>query len=252
MQSDTRPFPRLKPGEIFAGSNHYSIVNAYYLAYYAVSFGYTYRRLEMTPIQGRHQTWSKLPAMWDTLTDPRCDIVVVFDGDAFPNALTVPLEAMMDRWGFGLNSTFLMAHDPDGEMNYFGGNLATNFGLWFLRRNQNAFQLLTKIMSCPDKVPGCDRWKWEFAHEQAAFAQYFKNTYDQGRNREFVIAPCDEANGHWEFLDCKGSIVTHGWSVKGKIPGRLESLVLKDTLIYSIHKDFELIIKQAATFIKNM
>lgn len=171
----------------------------------------------MSPILNRHHTWTRLKPLYDIL--PNYDIVVHFDGDAFVSDLSVSLEILMDRWNFSHESHFLQAVA-------IGNRSHSNCGFWIVRNTLLSRQKLLDLMDCPEKVEGCDRFRYQFSHEQAAWNIFIRHTMKQGK--EFILVSDREANG---WPPSGGKYVTHGWGKKDQIKRWMENALIRQLVI---------------------
>lgn len=190
--------------------------NSYYTLFYSLIHGYDFKRIKVSPISDRHHTWARLKALYDIL--PKYDIVVHFDGDAFMTDLSVSLEVLMDRWNFSKDSHFLQSVA-------IGNRSHSNCGFWIVRNTSLSRQKLLDLMECPEKVEGCDRFRHQFSHEQAAWNLFIRHTMAQGR--EFITVSEKEANG---WPDSGGQYVTHGWGKKDHVKRWMENALVKQIL----------------------
>ncbi|CAF0777367.1 unnamed protein product [Didymodactylos carnosus] len=195
--------------------------NSYYTQFYALIHGYDFKRIKVPTISNRHQTWTRLKGIYDTLH--KYDIVVHFDGDAFVRNLSISLESLMEYWNFTENSHFLQAV-AIGNKNH------SNCGFWIIRNSRLSRQKLLDLIECPEKIKGCERWRNHFAHEQTAWNKYFRHTMKQGE--EFIVVPQDEANG-WPGRG--GRFVVHGWGKKYQIKKWMTAEIVREMMIL-MHK----------------
>ncbi|KNE61610.1 hypothetical protein AMAG_06423 [Allomyces macrogynus ATCC 38327] len=208
------------------GKQDYVTTSALVNAWWAVRHGYDYQRIRIdAPEPGFHGTWSRLKAIYDALH--RFEIVVMFDGDAFVNQPDKDLQWMMDRWGFHDKASFMMADDPPGQPPENAN--AVNCGFWVVRNTDLAKATLRKLIMFPfSDHPEAVMWRTRWPHEQHVFTFFILPTLKKGE--EFIHAPCEEANGWWEFRPCVGSVITHAWTGKDKVAQRMADLLAKENL----------------------
>ncbi|TPX30074.1 hypothetical protein SmJEL517_g06269 [Synchytrium microbalum] len=185
VHADSRDVEIEKPD----GSS-YTVISRYYMSWWAIRHGYDYRDLRVQRMNDLYGTWDKLQGILETI--PKYDVTIFFDSDAYVTDLDTTAEYMMERWGFSHNSSIMMAFDPPNEVPDNFNN--TNTGFIVIRNTPLSIKIFQDLITCPDKIPGCSYWRHRWPHEQKAFSKYLRPNLTEGS--EFIIAPCDEANGH--------------------------------------------------------
>ncbi|XEV06074.1 hypothetical protein FSHL1_011361 [Fusarium sambucinum] len=210
-------YPSL-PGRTAGHLNHYI---------YAMIHGYDYRLVRAADYPDRHGTWVKPAIVKDALKTH--DIVVSLDSDAVFTHLDLPLEWLMNLWGFTEESLVAMAYDLDWEGDYDPqGNLILNTGFVISQASQRTQDMYRRWEDCPRSIPGCEHWNFKWAHEQSAFSHYIR--YEFNRTHDVVNIPCNHANGN-EFsangqCECQGVFVSHNWKNKDKTPELLSRSIM--------------------------
>ncbi|ORZ30968.1 hypothetical protein BCR44DRAFT_38876 [Catenaria anguillulae PL171] len=180
-----------------------------YGAWWAVRHGYDYRRVGLTQGHTPQGGWGKPKVVYDALMRGY-DVVVMFDSDAYVQMPEVGVEEMMARWGMTrANASLLLALDPPYQSR--ANENATNTGFWIVRNTPVAKRVMRELAACPESIE-CRKWWTTWPAEQAAFTKLVRTKMKEGE--ELIVAPCDEANGWWEFGACQGRVVTHAWSGK--------------------------------------
>ncbi|CAF1545097.1 unnamed protein product, partial [Didymodactylos carnosus] len=140
--------------------------NSYYTQFYALIHRYDFKRIKVSTIPDRHLTWTRLKGVYDTLL--KYDIILHLDGDAFLSDLSVSLESLMKHWNFTHDAHFL-------QTIAVGNRNQTNCGFWIIRNSPLSRQKLLDLIECPEKIEGCHHWRYNFAHEQAAWTNYIRH-----------------------------------------------------------------------------
>lgn len=206
------------------------LLNSFLFIYLlAVQHGYDYKRIVAPPLTEHHMTWVKIANLYDVLH--KYDVVVCFDPDVYVRNPETTIEFLMDRYNFTVNSSLLMASDPNSKENQDSKGRATlNMGFIIARNNNLTRQILRQLALCTEMVPGCKRWRFEWSHEQRAFSEYFRDRMQIGS--ELIIAPCNELNGFdVSRSGCHGILVTHGWTIKGSMKDRLKKLMSENLMM---------------------
>lgn len=232
---ETRPYENItklsEPSEL-----HEWTMNSLYHSYYAKRHGYKFTRIraESLKSKGLKDMWAKPSSLRRFVS--RCEYTVFLDADAYIRDPSIPLEKMMERWGFGKLDTQLMlaAYDPQDWQNYARTGLQfyrnVNTGFMILRRHPKTIELLQKWESCPFEIPGCEVYKKEDFQDQGAFNKFIRPLMKE--KEEFVILDCEEANGFEGKLNCYGKFVVHAWYRKNEIAERIGKILLRDVLAH--------------------
>jgi len=196
--------------------------------------GYDYLRITAPPIPSHYDTWTKVVQLYDAIQ--KYDIVALLDADAYFTNQDVSIEFLLERYNFTVNSSLLMAIDPNGAGNQDSkGRLTLNTGFIIAQNNNLTRHILKKLALCTKTIPGCDQWKNGWSFEQRAFSEYIRDEMKVGS--ELIEAPCSEGNG---FADsgsgCMGSFVTHVWTQKHTVAERLQKTMLNNLMI-SLEKE---------------
>lgn len=155
--------------------------------------------------------------------------VVFLDSDAIFVEPQVPLEWLMDLWDIKDNTLAAMPIDRDHPSNYDSkGQLMWNTGFVITQQSQRTDQMFESWVNCPsdEEFPGCSFWEYNWAHEQAAFANYIR--YQYNASNELIAIPSNDANGSPYIPDnatCGGAFVSHYWHSKDRAIADLRELV---------------------------
>lgn len=195
----------------------------------ALQHGYDYQRVTAPLFEDYHKTWVKIAHFYDIIH--KYDIVACFDPDVYVRHPNISIEYIMARYNFTANSSFLMAADPNSKNNQDSQGRATlNMGFIIAQNNNLTKQILKGLALCVETIPGCEKWKTTWSHEQRAFSEYFRDRLMVGS--ELIIAPCKELNGYQESTSgCTGAIITHGWTIKHAIKRRLRKLMFENLMM---------------------
>ncbi|WXC49322.1 hypothetical protein QX201_009005 [Fusarium graminearum] len=234
-------YPTL-PGRTAGHLNHYL---------YAMIHGYDYRLVRAANYPDRHGTWIKPAVAKEALKE--YDIVVSLDSDAVFTHLDLPLEWLMNLWGFTKESLVAMAYDLDWKADYDShGNLILNTGFVISQASQRTQDMYKRWEDCPRSISGCEHWNFNWAHEQSAFSYYIR--YEFNRTNEIVNIPCNHANGNEYAADgqceCQGVFVSHNWHTKEKVPELLSRSIMT-SLSRRLHGQFQANTKELYKDISN-
>lgn len=194
---------------------------------YSLIHGYDYRLMHAPKFWYRHQTWVKVPMMREALK--KYKFVVFLDSDAIFVEPQVPLEWLMDLWDIKDNTLAAMPIDRDHPSNYDSkGQLMWNTGFVITQQSQRTDQMFESWVNCPsdEEFPGCSFWEYNWAHEQAAFANYIR--YQYNASNELIAIPSNDANGSPYIPDnatCGGAFVSDYWHSKDRAIADLRELV---------------------------
>ncbi|KAH7127818.1 hypothetical protein B0J13DRAFT_453910 [Dactylonectria estremocensis] len=175
---------------------------------YAMIHGYTYKYIRTAKPDWGMPVWSEIPAMKSILAD--YDVVVSLDTDAiFPNLL-LPYEWMMNRWNITEDIAFAMSPDRKGPWNHDAkGRLRHNPGFITVRNIPIAHEMLDAWITCPARIPGCNKHANRFPAEMAAWGDFVRDEKPE-YNRATKSLPCAEANGFAEQpSECDGKLLSH-------------------------------------------
>lgn len=130
----------------------------------------------------------------------------------------------MNHWNV-TDETLVAAPIDVHQFNNFNeqGELSLNTGFLLGQASPRAQDLFQEWVDCPleltDLYAGCSKWKYEWAHEQAAFRDYIRHKYN--RPGDVLQIPCAEANGSPDYPDgsqpggegsnCTGQFLRHYW-----------------------------------------
>jgi hypothetical protein len=200
----------------------------------AILHGYDYLRITAPPIPGLGIPWVKIPHLYDIIH--KYDIIVCFDPDVYLRHSNISVEFLMKRYNFTDKSSFLMAMDPNGKDNEDSqGRTVLNTGFIIAQNNNLTKQILKRLALCTVNIPGCEKWKYKWSHEQRAFNDYLRDQMKVGS--ELIIAPCDEVNGYdGSNSGCTGKLLVHAWIAKDTINKRVQKVML-ETLMMILEKE---------------
>ncbi|CAF3599227.1 unnamed protein product [Fusarium graminearum] len=205
---------------------------------YAMIHGYDYQFIRAPDYRNRHGTWVKVPMIKEALKTH--DTVVFLDADAVFMYPEMPFEWLMSLWNITDKTLIALSNDPDSPRNRDAkGKVMMNTGFMVARQSNRTQELFHDWNQCPTetKYKGCDRWKTDWAHEQAAFANYVR--YDYNLTDDVRTIPCMDGNGSPYIGDktCGGVFIRHHWFHKDYPANDLRQLLL-DTLVKRIHAGF--------------
>ena len=175
--------------------------------------GYDYKFIRAPDYPDRWGTWVKVPMMKEALKTH--DFIVFMDSDVMFHYPHIPLEWLLNYWNITAETLVAMAIDPDEPQNYdFRGNRLLNTGFVIAQQSKRTQEMYKAWGECPleTRYENCSKWKFDWAHEQAAFGNYIR--YDFDRPEDIKVLPCVEANGAPEAMNrggCKGVFVRHFW-----------------------------------------
>ncbi|KAM0547792.1 hypothetical protein ACHAPJ_010253 [Fusarium lateritium] len=223
----------LNPNELSGRAG--GIMNHYL---YAMIHGYNYRFVRAPGFSGRHGTWVKVPIIREALKAH--NFVVFLDADAGFMHMELPFEWLMNYWNITNKTLVALSNDPDSPRNRDEkGKVMQNTGFIIARQDARSQKLFSDWEHCPTEVKykGCKHWGKDWAHEQAAFANYVR--YDYSSSGEVGVIPCGEGNGAPYIGDktCNGVFVRHHWFKKDRPASDLQQLI-SDTVIRRIHAHF--------------
>lgn len=139
------------------------------------------------------------------------DFVVFMDSDVMFHYPHIPLEWLLNYWNITAETLVAMAIEPDEPQNYDSrGNRLVNTGFVIAQQSKRTQEMYKAWGECPleTRYANCSEWKFDFAHEQAAFRNYIR--YNVDRPEHIKVLPCVEANGAPEAINrggCKGVFV---------------------------------------------
>jgi hypothetical protein len=180
---------------------------------FAMIHGYDYKFIRAPDYPDRWGTWVKVPMMKEALKTH--DFIVFMDSDVMFHYPHIPLEWLLNYWNITAETLVAMAIDPDEPQNYdFRGNRLVNTGFVIAQQSKRTQEMYKAWGECPleTRYENCSKWKFDWAHEQAAFGNYIR--YDFDRPEDIKVLPCVEANGAPEAMNrggCKGVFVRHFW-----------------------------------------
>jgi hypothetical protein len=194
------------------------------LLFLAIQHGYDYLRVIAPPSPEYSHPWLKVAHLYDTIF--KYDIVVFFDSDVYVRYPNTSMEFLMARYNFTVNSSLLMAVDPNAKLNQDSkGRIVLNTGFIIAQSNSLTKQILKKWALCIETIPNCSEWRDRWSREQRSFSEYFREQMKLGT--ELIAASCDELNGYdTSGSGCSGTIVTHVWTAKHTLMERLKKLML--------------------------
>ena len=70
---------------------------------------------------------------------------------------------------------------------------------------------ISKVWTCPDKIPGCAQFLRRWPTDQGAFNVLYDMYTTKNKTKMFTIGNCTLFNGSPSHDECKGEIVTHAW-----------------------------------------
>ncbi|EWY80858.1 hypothetical protein FOYG_16775 [Fusarium oxysporum NRRL 32931] len=202
---------------------------------YAMIHGYDYKFIRAPDYRNRHGTWVKVPMVKEALKAH--ETVVFLDADAIFMYPEMPFEWLMSLWNITDKTLVAMSNDPDYPRNRDDkGKVMMNTGFIVARQSNRTQELFHDWNQCPTekKYKGCERWAKDWAHEQAAFANFVR--YDYNRPDDVRVIPCMDGNGAPYIGDktCGGVFVRHHWFHKDYPANDLHTLIL-DTFVKRIH-----------------
>jgi hypothetical protein len=123
-----------------------------------------------------------------------------------------------------------MPEDPNNRYNKDDkGRITLNTGFIIAQNNNLTKHVLKKLALCTKTIPGCDKWKLQWSHEQRSFSEYIRD--DMKIGSELIIAPCNEVNGFTgSGTECSGIFVSHLWHRKNLIVERLQNIMLNNLM----------------------
>ncbi|KAI1016324.1 hypothetical protein LB503_010220 [Fusarium chuoi] len=195
---------------------------------YAMIHGYDYKFVRAPDYPKRHQTWVKVPMIREALKSH--DFVVFLDADAEFMYPQVPFEWLMKLWNITDQTLLALANDPDSPRNRDEkGKVMQNTGFMIAQQSNRTQELFDDWEHCPGekKYKGCARWANDWAHEQAAFSNYVRYSYNQ--SQDIGTIPCMDGNGAPYIGDktCGGVFIRHHWFRKDDPAKDLQRLILE-------------------------
>ncbi|KAF4496310.1 hypothetical protein FAGAP_7566 [Fusarium agapanthi] len=196
---------------------------------YAMIHGYDYKFVRAPDYPKRHQTWVKVPVIREALKSH--DFVVFLDADAEFMYPQVPFEWLMKLWNITDKTLLALANDPgDSDRNRDEkGKVSQNTGFIIAQQSNRTQELFDDWEHCPGekKYKGCARWANDWAHEQAAFSNYVRYSYNQ--TQDIGTIPCMDGNGAPYIGDktCGGVFIRHHWFRKDDPAKDLQRLILE-------------------------
>ncbi|KAL2673878.1 hypothetical protein Neosp_012322 [[Neocosmospora] mangrovei] len=229
MMNTSKLNPKEMVGRTGGMMNHYL---------YAMIHGYDYRFIRAPNYSDRHGTWVKVPMIQEALKTH--EFVVFLDADAVFMYPHMPFEWLMSLWNITDNTLVAMASDPDSPRNRdHKGKPMWNTGFVVARQSERTQELFTNWEACPTekKYDGCKKWAKDWAHEQAAFANYVR--YDYNSDEELRPIPCMDGNGAPYIGDksCGGVFVRHHWFHKDYPVGDLQQAII-EAMVNRLHDGF--------------
>ena len=210
----------------FGGEQGLYQLSAVRNAIYAKLHGYSYVLVEDEEAKGQRGCWAKVGNLASVVKE--FELVVYMDFDVYLNNMTVPLEQLLQGWGFTQDHDLLMALDPDKPYNRFrlpNGTEVVNLNVGFI-----------VVRNTPGMVALLDEWyryKESGRDDQRAFNIHIRRQVPAGK---LLVLPCSEANGGdpaWNQDDpsCKGIHIQHAWHGKGYVETRVRDHLLEDVLL---------------------
>jgi hypothetical protein len=199
--------------------------------HYALVHGYDYRLVRAPEFQDRHQTWVKVPIAQEALKS--YDFVVFLDADAIFNYVQIPLEWLLSLWDITPQTLVAMAEDPHSARNSDAkGWVMWNTGFSIAQQSERTQELYQRWLDCPTesgRYENCTKWAYDWAHEQAAFANHVRYDYDV--NKDIRAISCQDGNGmpgSHGGAGCNGVFVRHYWIGKDQTIRDLYELLSED------------------------
>jgi hypothetical protein len=199
--------------------------------HYALVHGYDYRLVRAPEFQDRHQTWVKVPIAQEALKS--YDFVVFLDADAIFNYVQIPLEWLLSLWDITPQTLVAMAEDPHSARNSDAkGWVMWNTGFSIAQQSERTQELYQRWLDCPTesgRYENCTKWAYDWAHEQAAFANHVRYDYDV--NKDIRAISCQDGNGmpgSHGGAGCNGVFVRHYWIGKDQTIRDLYELFSED------------------------
>lgn len=205
----------------------------------ALIHGYDYRLIRAANYPDRHGTWVKPAIIKEALKTH--DFVVSLDADAVFTHLHLPIEWLMNLWGVTPQTLVAMAEDIENDLDFDShGKLVLNTGFIIAQASERNQEMMGVWEDCPNRIPGCDKWKMKWAHEQSAFSWHIR--YEFNETNAVKNIPCSHANGN-EYYEgghgaCRGVFVSHNWHTKEKTVELLDRSVMK-TIVRRLHGQFQ-------------
>ncbi|KAF1993625.1 hypothetical protein P154DRAFT_527618 [Amniculicola lignicola CBS 123094] len=196
---------------------------------FAMIHGYDYKFIRAPDYTDRWGTWVKVPMMKEALKTH--DYIVFMDSDVMFHYPHLPLEWLLNYWNMTSETLAMMSVDPDEPQNYDEkGNRYLNTGFVIAQQSKRTQEMYKAWAECPSekRYKGCEHWKKDWAHEQAAFGNYLR--YDFDRAEDIKVLPCAEANGAPAAKDrggCIGIFVRHFWVNKGLLKESMADQVMQ-------------------------
>lgn len=206
----------------------------------ALVHGYDYRLIRSPSYTDRHGTWVKIPIMRRALQTH--DMVIFLDSDAIFENINLPFEWLLSHWDVQPSSTLLtIARDPGGEHNSDArGKVMWNTGFMVGQRNSLTEEMFERWENCPtgQRYEECRKWAYDWAHEQAAFANHVRYEYEEGQ--DVRVLECNEGNGMpgpRGGSNCNGVFIRHYWFDKDTTVTELYQNMDKEGVV-DLHRHF--------------
>ncbi|PSC68339.1 Galactosyl transferase [Micractinium conductrix] len=221
------------------GDNDLADSSMYAWGQYAERHGYRYIRMLVQPTappkapKGMVRCsiiWRKVEAVARLL--PQCPLLLLLDLDVVMVNASMPLDVLLQRWGFGERNLVLQPEDPGFPRDWVewpdgSRHISGNTGLLLFRRHPRTAEIVEQWGACPREVPGCREVLRGFPCEQGVWNRFVRPTLRPG---ELVLAPCDEANGYpgaridhlQQDANCTGRFIRHYWYYKERAQDEFE------------------------------
>ncbi|KAL2207564.1 hypothetical protein CC79DRAFT_1273280 [Sarocladium strictum] len=197
---------------------------------YAMIHGYDYRFVRAPNFTDRFGTWTKVPILREAVAS--YDTVVFLDADAGFVHMDLPLEWLMNYWKITKDTSLTLAKDPDTHTNRDSkGLVLLNTGFIIARKSDRTQEILRALEDCPNdkRWKGCSKWKFEWAHEQRAFGEYIRYSYNKTTDINAITMSDANTPG--------GVFIRHDW-YKNKDPLENMQRGMMDMLVGRTHMHF--------------
>jgi hypothetical protein len=213
---------------------------------YVQYHNYSYLRYKINEYESHdcHPVWSKVYALYHAMmtitssSDPslaegtqeiqyKYDYIIVLDLDIFFMDYKQSILDKINQWDPLRQSLIYMPSDTDEDTSYLVPNgsdeevLNVNTGFQIWKVSPITKEWIRQWKTCLERIPGCQKWKYEWPFDQGAFNEYIRPLiaqtnpatptpeatptaettptttpiFDQSSQNLLTIIPCDEANG---------------------------------------------------------
>jgi hypothetical protein len=169
------------------------------------------------------------------------DTVIFLDSDAIFEHIGLPFEWLMGRWNITEETLLAIAEDPKSDRNSDSqGKVMWNTGFMVGQKTQLTDEFFGRWEDCPtgERYEGCRAWAYDWAHEQAALANFIR--YDYADKDNIRVIKCNEGNGMpgpHGGPNCNGVFVRHYWFGKDSTVKELYDRNSEE-MIVALHRHF--------------